>query len=163
MNLTTCPSRKVHSLGMVNYLLDRSKRINNLFTFVSMKFWQRLLRYLIGFGLGCLLVFWMFPNHDWLGWLPNRQIRQVIKSSKISLSNSALCAMKEQSISETDWIKLLEEGNINYEKSVTANYPKIYFFEDDLLEMKCQTIDSTSKIIWICRKEITLSPECINP
>jgi hypothetical protein len=147
---------------MVNYLMDHLKRINNLLTFAAMKFWQRLLRYLIGFGLGCLLVFWMFPNHDWLGWLPNRQIRQIIKSSKITLSNSAKCAMNEQSIAEKDWIMLLEEGSINYEKSETVSSPKIYFFEDDLLEMKCQTIDSTSKITWICRKKVTLSPECIN-
>jgi hypothetical protein len=127
-----------------------------------MKFWQRLMRYLIGFGLGCLLVFWMFPNHDWLGWLPEKQIKQNIRSSKISLSNSVLCTMEKQSITDQDWKKLLEDGSINYEKSQPNKQPKIYVFESDLFEMSCETSDSLTQITQLCRKEMSLPIECSN-
>jgi hypothetical protein len=140
--------------------MDHLKRINNLLTFAAMKFWQRLLRYLIGFGLGCLLVFWMFPNHDWLGWLPEKQIRSNIRNSKIKFSERAQCIKEIQMITESDWQSLLENGDVNFDKSNIHQTLKNYWIENDLIQMKCEIQDSTTLIIELSRKGMTSPSQC---
>ena len=46
-----------------------------------MKFQQRLNRYLLGVALGLILVFVMFNGRDWLGWLPQNQVRKRIAAT----------------------------------------------------------------------------------
>lgn len=128
-----------------------------------MKFWQRLMRYLIGFGLGCLLVFWMFPNHDWLGWLPNKQIRANILNSKIEFSNRALCIKETQMITEADWKYLIENGDINFDKSQVHENQKKYWIENDVIEMNCEIRDTITHILDINRKGMEPLPTCENP
>ena len=69
-----------------------------------MKFSQRLLRFMIGVIIGCSLVYIMFPNYDWLGWLPGKQIRQSIREKQWSLTETAKCEAKYFAIEESGWV-----------------------------------------------------------
>jgi len=128
-----------------------------------MKFWQRLLRYLIGFGLGCSLVFWMFPNYDWLGWLPGKQIRQQIQQSSLQFSTKSLCVLQQQMIKEADWRKVLEDGAINFEKSNTHEKEKLYQLESDVIYMRCLIQDTITQVLEISRIGVPINEECLNP
>jgi hypothetical protein len=59
-----------------------------------MNFRQRLLRYLIGIGIGCLLVFVIFPKMDWLGWTPGKQMNKRIRQATWVASDYGVCTMK---------------------------------------------------------------------
>ena len=128
-----------------------------------MKFWQRLLRYLIGFGLGCPLVFWMFPHYDWLGWLPGKQIRQQIQQSSLQFSPKSLCIIQQQMIKEEDWRKVLEEGSINFEKSNTKDKEKLYQLESDIIYMRCLLQDTLTQVVEISRIGVPINDQCLNP
>jgi hypothetical protein len=125
-----------------------------------MKFGQRLWRYIIGFGLGCLMVYWMFPNHDWLGWLPGKQIRQNIRNSTIQFTPKALCVMENQVISEADWRNLLEDGSINFDQSDTHANEKKYTIENDLMMMQFIIQDTISLVTEISRIGLSVPEQC---
>lgn len=102
-----------------------------------MNFKQRFLRYLLGFGIGCLLVFIMFPSRDWLGWSPEKQIMQRIRESKTTLSPLAECKLNCFGM---DWTQLQSARNfgaIDFGKSDTKSMPRRYYLlhEDNYFEV----------------------------
>ncbi len=125
-----------------------------------MKFPQRLLRFLIGVVIGCTLVWIMFPNYDWLGWLPGKQIRQSIREKKWSVSDNAACQARYFAIGEADWKEVLNDGSINFEKSQAQQTNKIYQLENDLIAVSVQLFDSTLQVISIERKGMENQSPC---
>jgi hypothetical protein len=83
-------------------------------------FIRRLFYYLIGFGLGLILVFLFFGNKG-CSWLPSNQVRDVI-SKKILISTS-------NKFHSNNISKLLENAEIDFDKSDKQNSNKTYYFE----------------------------------
>ena len=54
-----------------------------------MNFKQRLVRYLLGVAIGCAVVFFMFPQYDWLGWLPQKRMKQDLREFPFSVDTCA--------------------------------------------------------------------------
>ncbi|MEY3598465.1 MAG: hypothetical protein RL521_887 [Bacteroidota bacterium] len=125
-----------------------------------MKFSQRLLRFMIGVVIGCSLVYIMFPNYDWLGWLPGKQIRQSIKEKKWTLSETAACEAKYFAVEENGWREVLSDGSINFEKSNVQQKDKVYYLEDDLVAVTIELLDSTANILHIERKGMENQSPC---
>ncbi len=125
-----------------------------------MKFPQRLLRFLIGVVIGCAMVWIMFPNYDWLGWLPGKQIRQSIREKKWSISDNANCQARYFAIAENEWKEVLNDGSINFDKSQTQQTNKIYQLENDLVAVSVQLFDSTLQVISIERKGMENQSPC---
>jgi len=103
-----------------------------------MNFKQRLSRYLLGLGIGCLIVFMMFPNHDWLGWTPGKTVMKQIREVNFHISDVALCQMDCIGINK-DQIQLARnEGHINFDKSDVKGSPLVYNLEYGNLTMNIQ-------------------------
>jgi hypothetical protein len=116
-------------------------------TKISMNFKQRVLRYLIGFGIGSLVVFFMFPNYDWLGWTPQKQVMQTVREAEFSLSSKANCQSECLGVNN-DQIQLArQEGKIDFAKSDVKADPKVYFLEYGLLDLKIQLTDTTAVLV----------------
>ncbi|MEN9947551.1 MAG: hypothetical protein RL106_374 [Bacteroidota bacterium] len=125
-----------------------------------MKFSQRLLRFMIGVIIGCSLVYIMFPNYDWLGWLPGKQIRQSIREKQWSLTETAKCEAKYFAIEESGWREVLNDGSINFDKSKVQQTNKIYYLEDDLVGVTIELLDSTANVLHIERKGMENQSPC---
>jgi hypothetical protein len=125
-----------------------------------MKFSQRLFRFLIGVTIGCLLVYVMFPNYDWLGWLPGKQIRGNILSRHQSISTKAQCEANFFAIAESEWKSVLNDGSVNFEKSQTKGEDKTYYLESDLIGVEVLLKDSTAYIQHIQRIGVNTQTPC---
>lgn len=125
-----------------------------------MKFSQRLFRFLIGVTIGCLLVYVMFPNYDWLGWLPGKQIRGNILSRHQSVGPKAICEANFFAVAEADWKNVLADGSINFEKSQTKEQDKTYYLENDGIGVEVLLKDSTAYILHIHRIGVNTQTPC---
>jgi hypothetical protein len=125
-----------------------------------MNFLQRLLRYLIGVTIGCVIVYMMFPTYDWLAWLPNRQVRKSILSKSISHSNQATCMEKAYAINPQEIYNLVADGDIDYGKSQAQGRVKNYVFETDKLRATVQVSDSTAAVLDFERVGVAVTLNC---
>lgn len=88
-----------------------------------MGFWRRLRIYLIGFGLGLLIVYGIFGDRDLTKWTPERKILIAIDSSEVSISERALCQLNCHGFSERDIPDLMRDADIDFSESNTAKEP----------------------------------------
>jgi hypothetical protein len=126
----------------------------------DVKFKQRLLRYLVGVTIGCLLVYMMFPNYDWLGWLPGKQIRSNILSRNQIMTDQAKCEASFYAIHEEDWKSVLADGSINFDKSKTKEADKTYCLENNLISVEVLLKDSSAYIQHIQRMGVNSTNPC---
>jgi hypothetical protein len=111
-----------------------------------MNFKQRLSRYLLGLGIGCVVVFMMFPNHDWLGWTPGKTVMKQIREINFVIDPVAQCQMDCIGINK-DQIQLArKDGHIDFDKSAVQTVPLIYHLEYGNLAMKVQLEDKLATL-----------------
>ena len=94
-----------------------------------MKFQQRLNRYLLGVALGLILVFVMFNGRDWLGWLPQNQVRKRIAAAELSWSDQNFCKLQCYGFSNASLIEMAEKSDVLFSESLVDNEPKEYQLE----------------------------------
>lgn len=87
---------------------------------------QRVLRYLIGLGIGCALVFFMFPHYNWLGWTPNNTLMTQIRESKFDISERGNCFLNCTMTSMEQVQAIRYAGKVDFGKSDTHSNPKKY-------------------------------------
>ncbi len=95
-----------------------------------MTFFQRLRVYLIGFGLGIVLTFFLFRNRG-CEWTPGNRVLAQIGSSEILLSDSIKCVLKENGYDEDIIFETLKKGEVNFGESKTHEEPKFYLIESE--------------------------------
>lgn len=90
-----------------------------------MNFAGRLKYYLIGFGLGCVIV-WatLYRNSDRPSWLPKGRIVEFLEKTDIIISEQLKCKLACNNIpldfmNKTFW----KEVNVDFEKSATKRKP----------------------------------------
>lgn len=91
-----------------------------------MNFKQRLFRYLIGFGIGVVVVFIMFPDHDWLSWTPGKRIMQIVREAEFSTAESAQCELSCLGLNESAVTDMRNQGKVDFKNSDTKSSPKKY-------------------------------------
>lgn len=87
---------------------------------------QRIIRYLIGVAIGVVVVFMMFPDHDWLSWTPGKRIMKIIRESEFYISDSGQCAIDCVSVTGEDIAAMRTSGEVNFKKSDTKTDPRKY-------------------------------------
>ncbi len=102
----------------------------------TMNFKQRLIRYLIGMGMGLGLVFMIFGPRGCGKWLPGNQVKKWIRENNknIEVSSKATCEMKCQGLMMDDIIWTIHEegdGDVLFEESQTKGYPKTYVIQSN--------------------------------
>jgi len=88
-----------------------------------MTFWKRLRTYLIGVGLGLLIVYFIFGDRDLSSWTPQRRVLTTIDSSEVSISERAKCQLACLNMQEEDWKKVQHEAEVNFSESNTKKKP----------------------------------------
>jgi hypothetical protein len=123
----------------------------------NMTFSQRFTRYLLGVGIGLIVVYFMFPKYDWLGWLPQKQVMQSIREAEFYLSGSAQCKMECLGIGNEQIQLARNEGRVEFSESDVKRTPKLYHLEYGNLDFKVELTDSTATLIDILSAEKTCS------
>jgi len=130
-----------------------------------MNFKQRLLRYLVGFLIGVLIVFMMFPEYDWLSWLPNKQVMKNVRENQFYIAPEVDCKIKCMNIDSTnlqqgmniDSTNLQQArlgGKIIFSKSDVKRIPKTYFMEYGDVNYTLEMTDSTVTLIDVMKLNV---------
>lgn len=112
-----------------------------------MNFKQRLLRYGIGVGIGCLLVFVIFPQYDWLGWTPQKQLMERIRESTWVYSEHGKCTMRCINKTNADFDQARFFGKVNFEMSDVHQEPKRYQLEHESVVFQVLLSDTLVTLI----------------
>ena len=88
-----------------------------------MTFWKRLRTYLVGVGLGLLIVYIIFGDRDLTAWTPQGRVLTTIDSSSQSYSDLALCQMQCLHISDSILFQIQDEANVDFSESDTRKKP----------------------------------------
>jgi hypothetical protein len=92
-----------------------------------MKLLQRLKYYGIGFGIGLVMVFVFFGGRG-CSWTPENRVKADLNNHVIVISQEDLDWIKQQGLTPKDYLKLLDNGDINFGESVKRENPKFYLF-----------------------------------
>lgn len=106
--------------------------------------WRRLKYYGIGFGIGCIFVFFFFQNRG-CSWLPSNRVKNSILDRLIVVSDETAKMLKDKGISEKDIVGVLNDGDVYFSESDKANDSKVYVIEKDGLKY-CFTLPYESFI-----------------
>ena len=95
-------------------------------------FWKRLRYYGIGFGIGCLFIFFFFQNRA-CSWLPDNRIKNSILDRTIVINEDVSDLMRDKGIKDSEIIAVLNEGKVNFKLSDKEGHSKTYLvYKDDL-------------------------------
>ena len=112
-----------------------------------MNFKQRLLRYLVGVAIGCAVVFFMFPNYDWLGWTPQKRIKQDLREFPFSVDSCAQFKMDCYGVSTAQVDVARNEGKVDFETSDVKSNPRMYHLNYGDYSFIIAMTDSTSQLV----------------
>jgi uncharacterized membrane protein YgaE (UPF0421/DUF939 family) len=113
----------------------------------AMNIWQRLLRYLIGILIGCVIVFLIFPDRDWLSWTPQKQLLARIRSGKLNYEAGVDRKLDCFQIHDADIQLLRIDGKIDFDKSLVHEEPKKYFLYRNNLSLIIALQDSIITVL----------------
>ena len=92
-----------------------------------MKLPHRIKYYLLGFGIGLILVIFIFGTRG-CEWLPNNRVLTSINSSQLYISNKNKCILECNSSIEKVF-HLIEAGNVDFSNSKTKDRIREYVIE----------------------------------
>ena len=88
-----------------------------------MTFWRRVRTYLIGFGLGLVMVYVMFGDRELNTWIPSKRVLTTIDSSAVTISDRAKCQLACLNLQEKDWKELQSTATVNFSESSVDKKP----------------------------------------
>ncbi len=88
-----------------------------------MTFWRRFRTYLVGVGLGLLIVYVMFGDRELNTWTPEKRIMTTIDSSAISISARAECQLKCLGLENRKWVEIQQASNVDFSESNPQKKP----------------------------------------
>ncbi|KAA3651886.1 MAG: hypothetical protein DWP98_02115 [Bacteroidetes bacterium] len=88
-----------------------------------MTFGRRLRTYLVGVGLGLLMVYIFFGDRDLTTWTPEGRVLIAIDSSTHIISDLAKCQMQCLVLSDSSIYKIQEVADVIFSESSTQKKP----------------------------------------
>ncbi|MFN3917203.1 MAG: hypothetical protein ACK4K0_05630 [Flavobacteriales bacterium] len=107
-----------------------------------MTFARRFRYYLIGVGIGFILVFFIFRGKGF-SWLPGNRVLISLQESILYTTPYQDCLMNCYSITKQEVFDLLENGNVNFKKSNTREEFKEYLLENDRFSISFIRLNDT--------------------
>jgi hypothetical protein len=108
---------------------------------------QRFLRYLIGVAIGCVLVYAMFPNRDWLNWLPEKRLMQWVREAQTTITPHGACRMQCAGLTTDSLQQARQMGVINWSLSDPQATPRRYYIAHGSSYYSVLLADSTLTVI----------------
>lgn len=124
-----------------------------------MNFWKRLRLYLIGFGIGILVVIVIFNQRLSLltSWMPGQRVQDRLLQTEALYSDRSICQLKCLGLDTVDVRLAKEEGDIRFRLSETHGDPKVYVLDANLKEAKYRfTFDARDS------SSVLTNAECLN-
>ena len=118
-------------------------------------FKQRLARYLIGVGIGLVLVYAFFGSRDWLGWTPGNRVLELLQHSQLEVSSPAVCQLKCTGLNEAGITWMIQDGKVLFGESRTREQPLLYVLRDphdERIKMTFETRDSLAILVKVTRE-----------
>lgn len=117
------------------------------------RFKQRIKYYISGLLLGFVFVYFAFGNRA-CAWLPGNRVKNMIAEKDILAGDSIQFILDCKKIDQDDIYTLLNDnGNVDFSKSKTKEYPKIYWFdgykENKELAIEFALYDSIAEVVAI--------------
>jgi len=91
---------------------------------------RRLKYYGMGFGIGCVFVFFFFQNRG-CSWLPGNRVKNSILDRVIVASDMELEFMKSKGLTKEDILSALNDGDINFGASKKEGNTQVYLIEKE--------------------------------
>jgi hypothetical protein len=129
-------------------------------------FLRRLRLYLMGVGLGCVLVYFLLlrgKNFD--GWFPSKRVLDYLRKSELVYSYNTECWMNCMGISTEQIEKIIDStGVVNFDESNTGGKCPIYSIEDGerfKVKLTISVCDSVANVLALQPTEALTKPcEC---
>jgi len=100
-----------------------------------MTFWRRFRLYLLGVGLGLLLVFIFFGERDWTAWTPQGRVLLAIDSSAQSYSSRVRCQLQCLELDSVDLASIQDLATVDFSESSPQKKPcPVYRLRSDYAE-----------------------------
>ncbi|MFZ4784632.1 MAG: hypothetical protein ACOYLH_04080 [Flavobacteriales bacterium] len=125
-----------------------------------MNFKQRLLRYIIGLSIGCLVVFVIFPNYDWLGWTPAKQMNKRIREATWVPSERGLCRMKCLNVDVARFDQARFYGEVDFGMSNVHEGTPRYQLNHEDLKFQILVEDTLITLIDVDRLSSAVTCDC---
>jgi hypothetical protein len=94
-----------------------------------MSFWKRVRVYILGLGIGSLMVLFLFGDRGCGGWLPANRVKTSIMESIFETSDFIDCKLKCNNFTQKKIENLILEGDVLFKESKTDEDPREYIIE----------------------------------
>ena len=130
--------------------------------------WRRWRAYLIGVGLGCLIVYITLirgRDRDFDFWFPGPRVLTELAEGIDLEDDQTRCFMNCYQIFESDLEFLWENGNVDFSKSKVRGNPQIYFVNTELdskgtFEIKFESTPELVRIVDVRTTNKQLNCDC---
>lgn len=96
-----------------------------------MSFWKRVRVYIIGVGIGSLMVLFFFGDRGCGGWLPSNRVKTSIIESIFETSDYIDCKLTCNGFTKEKIENLILNGDVLFKESKTKEDPREYVIEHD--------------------------------
>lgn len=102
---------------------------------MNSSFLRRLKYYGIGFGLGCIFVFFFFRNRG-CTWTPSNRVKNNILGRVITIHETDKALLASKGLTMEDAISALDDGDVEFGDSKKGNddNPKVYIVEKEFAD-----------------------------
>lgn len=106
-----------------------------------MSFWRRVRLYILGLGIGSLMVLFFFGDRGCGGWLPANRVKTSIMESILLTSEYTDCKLQCNEFTKEKIQDLIVKGSVNFKESKTKTDPREYKinYEQDTLWFSVST------------------------
>jgi hypothetical protein len=88
-------------------------------------FFRRLKYYGLGFTIGAIMVVFMFDNKG-CSWFPSNRVKDNLFNRMIVVNASSFDEIKEQGFTESEFLKTVQAGTVDFGKSKKQGLDKVY-------------------------------------
>lgn len=132
-------------------------------------FLRRLKYYGLGFGIGTIMVMALFDNKG-CSWFPSNRVKDNLFSRMIVANASSFAEIKGQGFSKTQFLKTIQNGDVDFGKSKKQGLDKVYRIDYQTPSGKKQHCFMTmgdesfvSEVLFSTKKANQISPTNSDP
>lgn len=129
-----------------------------------MIFLRRLRTYLIGVGLGLVIVYVIFGDRELNTWTPEKRIMTAIDSSTVSVSSRAACQLQCLELENKAWVAIQQQAAVNFSESDTQKEPcpiyRLEYKEEEEYTMIWEVCEADEKVEMLSINKKGVSCNC---